>query len=143
MVPYYTKVSKASQAFRNSNIYKILLLDMYTFLQGRRLGSLPPIVISIIIKESLFKYENPHKFFGVNYYLRRFLSSVFVCGVMMAFWSDMQCLASLTAAANIYFFLLMTAFACLQMQQPAGSKHMNDIIFFNQQLSGSMAKAFE
>ena len=25
----------------------------------------------------------------------------------------------------------------------AGSKHMNDIIFFNQQLSGSMAKAFE
>ena len=101
MVAYYTKVSKALQAFRNSNIYKILLLYIYTFLQGRRL---PPIVISIIIKESLFKYENPHKFFGVNYYLRRFLSSVFVCGVMMAFWSDMQCLASLTAAANIYFF---------------------------------------
>ena len=102
MVAYYTKVSKASQAFRNSNIYKILLLDMYTFLLGIRLGSLPPIVISIIIKESLFKYENPHKFFGVNYYLRRFLSSVFVCGVMMAFWSDMQCLAQ--SCSRIFFF---------------------------------------
>ena len=63
----------------------------------------------------------------------------------MAFWSDMQCLASLTAAANIYFFFFAHDRICMFANAAAcaGSKHMNDIIFFNQQLSGSMAKAFE